>query len=56
MQTVLTDTEEQYYCCDARQNDRVLSRKKVLVQEVIVVHERLEETKQLIMKSDANAK
>lgn len=36
------DTEQQDYCCNARHNHRVLSRKKVLVQYVISVHERLE--------------
>lgn len=43
--SLLTYTEEQDYCCDAGQNDGVLPRKKILVQYVIAVHERLEKDK-----------
>ena len=41
----LTDTEEQCYSCDPGQNDRVLPRKEILVQNMITVHKRLEEDK-----------
>lgn len=42
---VLTHTQEQYHCCNSRQNDWVLPRKKIFVQDMITVHERLEKDK-----------
>lgn len=40
--SLLTYTEEQYYCCNSRQNDGVLPRKKILVQYMMTVNKRLE--------------